>query len=464
MTVETYEKRLGGEKERAAIGGKVLGVSFSLLTDAFRERYRHLAVFAGDFDAPAAGAVWGLGEDETDETLGAFVRGSLIEGTDGRYKLHDLSRAFAASRLAEEEKTRGEVRHAEHYCGVLREADRLYEKGNEHVLAGLALFDRERHQIAAGQAWATEQLQLREEAARLASDYQTAGVQVLGLRQPPRQLINWLEAGREGARRTQDREAEGRHLGNLGIAYAKLGETRRAIEIYHQALAIAREIGDRRSEGNALGCLGLAYGDLGKFRRAIEYHEQYLAISREIGSQRGEGNALGNLGNAHRGLGETRRAIEYYEQQLIIAREIGDRRGEASVFGGLGLACADLGEIRRAVEYHEQHLAIDREIGDRLGEGVALGNLGLAYADLGETRCAIEHYEQQLAITREIGDRRGEGIASWNLGEAYEKLGELARAVEPMQFCVDFLQELNHPDAEKHAAELEAIRARLEGR
>ncbi|MEP7009228.1 MAG: tetratricopeptide repeat protein [Acidobacteriota bacterium] len=423
LSVEAFEKRLGREKERAAIGEKVLGLTYSLLPDAFQERYRQLSVFAGDFDAPAAGAVWELGEDETDETLGAFVRGSLLEGKDGRYKLHDLAQGFAASRLAEEEKAQGELRHAEHYCGVLNEANRHYEQGNEHILVGLALFDRERHQITAGQAWAANNLQTKEEAARLASWYPNAGFHFLLMRLLPGEYIEWLEMGQQGARRAEDRKLEGSHLGNLGVAYRNLSENRRAIEHYSQALAIFREIGDRRGEGGSLGNLGNAYYLLGETRAAIEFFEQHLVIAREIEDRRGEGNALGNLGNAFADLGETRRAIEFYEQQLAIANELGDRRGE----------------------------------------GNALGNLGLAYAAMGETQRAINHYKQYLAITREIGDRRGEGNASWNLGLAYEEQGELARAVELMQVCVDFEREIGHVDAEKHSAYVLAIRAGLAG-
>ena len=37
----------------------------------------------------------------------------------------------------------------------------------------------------------------------------------------------------------------------MGLAYADLGEVRKAIEYYNQALAIIREIGDRRGEGAA---------------------------------------------------------------------------------------------------------------------------------------------------------------------------------------------------------------------
>lgn len=38
---------------------------------------------------------------------------------------------------------------------------------------------------------------------------------------------------------------------DLGNAYRHLGETRRAIELFEQSLAIQRSIGDRRGEANS---------------------------------------------------------------------------------------------------------------------------------------------------------------------------------------------------------------------
>jgi tetratricopeptide (TPR) repeat protein len=174
-------------------------------------------------------------------------------------------------------------------------------------------------------------------------------------------------------------------------------------------LAIDREIGDRRGEGNALGNLGNAYACLGDASKAIEYHKQALAIDREIGDRRGEGADLGNLGNAYAALGDAHKAIEYHEQALPIFREIGDRRGEGNALDNLGNAYAAFGDARRAIEYYEQALPIFREIGDRRGEGNALDNLGNAYAAFGDAHRAIEYYEQALPIFREIGDKRGEG-------------------------------------------------------
>jgi tetratricopeptide (TPR) repeat protein len=89
-------------------------------------------------------------------------------------------------------------------------------------------------------------------------------------------------------------------------------------------LAIAREIGDRRGEGNALGNLGLAYYRLGQAERAIGFYEQHLAIAREIGDRRGEGTALGNLVVGYAALGQAERAIGLLEQALQIGQEIKD--------------------------------------------------------------------------------------------------------------------------------------------
>jgi len=159
-------------------------------------------------------------------------------------------------------------------------------------------------------------------------------------------------------------------------------------------LVVLREIGDRRGEGVLLGNLGIAYYALGDARRAIEFYEQALVIDRDAkhGDRRGEGADLGNLDLAYYALGDARKAIEFHEQALVIDRDAkhGDRRGEGADLGNLDLAYYALGDARKAIEFHEQALVIDRDAkhGDRRGEGADLGNLGSAYYSLGDARQA----------------------------------------------------------------------------
>jgi len=420
-----YARRLKEGKERLDSVEASLNLSYELLSEDHRRLWRLLAVFPGTFDTPAVAAVWQLESDHTTDVLGDLLRSSLAErdDKDGRYRLHDLARSFADQRLVGTEKEIARKRHAEHYLEVLRAADELYQKGGGSILQCLRLFDMEWGNIQEGQAWAARLLSEDDKAARICDDYPDVGIFLLRLRQNPQDQIRWRKPALAAARQRKDRIAEAVHLSNLGVAYRQLGEPRRAIELYEEALAISRELSNRLYEGQVLGNLGLAFADLGEHRHAIEFYEQDLAITREICNRRGEVQALGNLGIAFKNLGEPRRAIKCYEQGLPIAREIGDR----------------------------------------LSEGYILGNLGLAYAALGESSRAIEFYEQQLAITIEIGDRLGDANAKWNLGLEVEKEGDLVRAADLMQVRVAYLREIGHPEAEKHAAEVADIRARIAG-
>ncbi len=421
LSPRPYLLRLAARRERLEPVETALSLSYKLLSKKLKMRWCQLAMFPDTFDLEGVAAVWKV--KDTEPFLAELERNSLVELEEAskRYRLHDLVRSFVETRLGEAERPMARERHARHYVGVLRSADRLYLKGGEDLVRGLKLFDLEWRNIQAGYAFAATESSQSNAGAQLCNDYPRAGGFCLSLRQTPGEMITWLTPALAAAQRLSDRVAEGRHLGALGIAYSHLGEARRAIEFFEQCLAIARETGDRRSEGSALG----------------------------------------NLGNAYQLLGEPHRAFEFYEQVLAIAREFGDRRAEGHYLNNLGLAYTDLRDFQRAIDLFEQALAITREIGDREGEGSNLCNLGIAYENLEEPHQAIESYEQHLTIAREIGDRRGEAKSSWNLGSLLCEHDDPARAVGLMQVLVDFEREIGHPDAEAHTAQVEAIRARI---
>ncbi len=353
-----YLRRLGDAQQRLRLTGAdaSLGLSYDLLAPEQQNHWRALAVFPATYDRAAAAAVWELEPDPAQDMLSELVRYSLVDftstpalprakergagegapppspvgdvsdgggdGGGGRYRLHDLARLFADARLSDSERGEGGQRHAAHYKNVLAAADDLYLEGGDSLMRALALLDLEWPNIQTGQAWAAAHAESDGAAAQLCAGYPDAGAYCIALRLHPRERIRWLEAALRAARRRKDRAAEGRHLGNLGLAYADLGEPRRAIEFYEQALAIDREIGDRRGEGATLGNLGLAYADLGEARRAIEFYEQQLVIAREIGDRRGEGNALWNMSLALDKLGNRAQAVAYAEAALKIYEQI----------------------------------------------------------------------------------------------------------------------------------------------
>ena len=368
LTLDDYLRRLGDIQQRLQLTqvDATLTLSLNLLSADQQRQFCALAVFPDTFEPLGVAAVWDLDPDPAHDALDTLMGYSLVDWNEDtkRYRLHDLARDFAALQQINADRAVNQERHAEHYKSVLAAVNYLYLQGGEYISRAVALFDLEVENIQTGHTWAVAHAETHPTATRLSLDYPFAGAHVLDLRQHPQERIAWLET----------------------------------------AVTAARTLGDRLGEGTVLGNLGLAYADLGELPKAIDHHQQRLGIAREIGDRRGEGQALGNLGLAYAVLGEVPKAIDHYQQDLVIAREIGNRRGEGTVLGNLGLAYADLGEVPKAIDYYQQALAIACEIGDRRGEGQALGNLGLAYADLGEVPKAIDHYQQALAIFQQIQD------------------------------------------------------------
>ena len=475
LTPADYARRLADAKQRLSHLKEVdvaLNLSYEILSEEQRRLWRALSVFPQTFNDEAVAAVWEMGCDAAQDAIGDLMKWSLVEfsAENERYRLHDLARLFADIRLSEGEREATKLRHATHYCALLKNSHDLYHQGREDLLKGLSMFDVERVNIEAGQAWSKERSLEDSQALLLCIKYPISGKCVLIHRQHPRESISWFDLALIHARwlnhredeayaseflgkaysilgdsskakvclenalmifrETNNRSDEGDALNSLGEVCRVLGETRKAIVHYDQALAISRETGNRTIEGSALTALGDAYGVLGETREAIAHHDQALAIFRETDNRNGEGSALKALGGAYGVLGETRKAIAHYDQALAIFRETGNRNGKGLALTALGGAYEVLGETRKAIAHYDQALAIFRETGYQTGEAGALGSLGNAYADVGEIHKAIEFYELALVIFCETDSRCEEGSALCNLGIAYGQLGETHKAIE----------------------------------
>jgi tetratricopeptide (TPR) repeat protein len=320
---EVVERLWAGQAQQEPVEA-ALRLSYGLLDEDLQKHWRALAVFLGAFNRTAAASVWGVDSKRADVILGCLLRYGLIEcdAQTRRYHLHDRARECAEAWLGNRERVVAERRHALHYAWVLDMANEFYLQGGEGVLRGLALFDRERANVEAGQAWAATHARRDEETARLCSAYPGTGAYILDVRLRARELIRWLEAAADAAHQVGDRRGEGIHLGNTGNAYSDLGEAAVAIDYYEQALAIAQETGDRRNEGAWLGNMGDAYRSLGKVKVAIEHYERALDIARDIGDRRDQGNALSHLGLAYSARGDGKKAIQYTESALEIFQSI----------------------------------------------------------------------------------------------------------------------------------------------
>jgi tetratricopeptide (TPR) repeat protein len=367
-----YAAQLHDERERLKLIGKEgvdldveasFELSYARLQPDTARVFRQLAVFPASFDAEAEEVIC---QDTGHAHLSDLLRRNLVlyNTETARYRLHDLARLFADSRLSDDERDAVQERHAMHYFNVLGKADELYLGGGESLMRGLALFDSEWMNIQTGQLWVAGHASDNDAAARLCADYPDAGANLLQLRQHPRERISWLEKALSFAQKLNDQVGEQNILGNLGGAYSDIGEYQQAIKIFEQGLAIAQDNNNHSIKGQYLGSIGAAYIFLGEFQLAIEYVEQQLAMAQELQDKRKEVVALVNLGAAYGNLGELRRAINFFERSLLIARETGDLLNESKSLWNISVGLYKLDGSSQAIAYAEEALQIRELIGD----------------------------------------------------------------------------------------------------
>jgi tetratricopeptide (TPR) repeat protein len=193
-------------------------------------------------------------------------------------------------------------------------------------------------------------------------------------------------------------------VGNLGTAYYRMGQVRRATSCYQQALHLAREQKNRTSEGTWLGNLGGCLFDLGQMAGAVDYFTQALAISGEVADRKGEATAKGNLATCYAEIGQIAKSAELREQVLSIDREIGDREDEAFDLRILGSTYGKLGRFAEALQCCRDALAAAQHIGYRLVEADSHANMGELCVSQDNWVEAARDFEQAIEIADDIGN------------------------------------------------------------
>lgn len=416
-----------------------LSLSIAQLDPNTRQAWALLALCPAPFDPNAAAALWGQGSSPEDflpldpsstlERLRALRNRSLVsfDPDSARYHLHDLLRLAASRLLPSPDDHLAALRLAYHFLLLAQSAD-----SHQRYLD----LDPDWPHLRAALHFAADNLPPLLSQLTLALD------PYFSARGLARERAAW-------ARKAADASASlpalqphlPLHLAHLGQAHADLGNPQRAIEIYGQALPLARANHLPAAEAHLLTLLGQAYADLGDAHRAILFYHQALELSDQPQDRRAHAALLASLGHAHQLLGHPNHAIPFYQQALAIAREAHDQRTEANLLALLGQAHSSLADPHQAISCHKQALPLLRTIGDRQGETLALGLLGRAYADLSQFSRAIDTFEQALELALLTGDLRARALQLDNLGLAYAALNDPLRAAHHFRQALDLFQQ-----------------------
>lgn len=387
------------------------------------------------------------------------------------------------------------VRLARYYLSQLRIADTMYEKGRQSAEGGLSVFDRDWLHIKEFQAWTASHAEEDEAAASLSRDYAVRGVNVLGLRLPPRQHIEWLEVALKVAVAQHDTVSEMWCLYYIANANKRQGDYKAAIDFCNVSLALARMMDEElcvglniylkgeaeRMFGNldearslfeecleifqrlgyeaevamTYGGLGLIAWHAGDWTGARDYQARHLAIATDLGKDTQICDALLDLSLATWVLGDRPAAVEYLDRAIGLCRGIGYQRVLASALNTLGQYLQEEGRLDEARVRYEEAIAIARENGF-----LSVASFQLSLGDLlnltGQHAEALAQIEESTQLIREHGLRRtlGEGLVE--KARAHAALGQMAQADEALRESADIACELDNRVLKAHVI-IEAI-------
>lgn len=367
--------------------------------------------------------------------LPLLVDARLVEShAPGRFRLHDLLRAYAAERCRFDEP--------DAHAAWLRMLDFLVLAANDasstihNELVFLPQPDRDPSlpmlsfaaQVDAV-TWLEVELPnllavVREVAERgplvVASQLAIALHSCFSARM---QMAEWIEVSRlalEAAQRDDDPLSVGRNHLLLSDAYWNLCQLGRS-EI-HLEFAEASPIDEIRSIGmNHRGRLLLSVGRLSE---AIPVFEAGISLARSLGHGTGVVIETCLLGDVYweRGLLAEARSLQL--RGLANARSIGYRLGSRIALARLAQVLQALGSAREAMPLYEEALELARSVGHVYDEAITLMHLGSAWRDLGRYSDALACARSALEIATGESTLRTQAGAHHVVGSTLLLMGE----------------------------------------
>lgn len=217
------------------------------------------------------------------------------------------------------------------------------------------------------------------------------------------------------------------HL-ELGLIYEQQRDIQAAIAQWSAALTIYE--GERYfAQAARLYCdIGGARRFLGQGKRALKEYEQALMMLSSVDDWGTRGIVVSNAAIAYADIGDVESAEAFFEEAIEIAHRLQDSAAEATRLGNYGWFLLSSGRPQRALTTLERALTLSEQEGLALQVAVQKDNLGLVYGALGEHDMALAHHRDALERLHEAEYPHWHSIVRINLASTLIALGEIDEA------------------------------------
>ncbi|MFD8496832.1 ATP-binding protein [Amycolatopsis sp. NPDC059657] len=386
----------------------VFSWSYNVLSPAAARLFRLLGVHPGpDIDLLAAEALASDARQLLKELVTAHL---LAEHVPGRFRFHDLLRAYAAELAATEPDRRAAAeRMLDHYLNAADHADRQIQPVRPGYEEAMSWFAAEHDTLLAMVTFAADQ-GFAEYAWRLASACQ--------------------------------------------IFLRRVGRRHERVAVHRTALAASRKAGDQHGQATALRQLAQGLSRLSRFDEAKELLDEALELSLALKDESHLLHVHLAYCRVFEAQGQHQLALDHARAGWDLARHKTGGGNKAAALTAMGRQESMLGQFTEAAEHSAKALSLYAAMPDKEGEANVLKNIGELELRLGKLSEALVSFERSLALDRELGDRYWEAHALDCIGAVHAAGGDETRAKALWRQAFAIFTELRHPDAADVRAKL----------
>ena len=253
------------------------------------------------------------------------------------------------------------------------------------------------------------------------------------------------------AKELKSEEFEVKCLRQLSVTHLELNDTDKFFSLNKEALRIARKLNHKREEGMCLSNIGLYYDGIENYSQALRHYEEALRIARILGDLDDESWCLTNISLIYNGVGNYEKALEYQKKVLTIDKQ--QLKVEAYVaidLNNIGITyqkkalhSGNREDLFKALPYFKESLKIARKIKDVKTEIQALTNMGMVHIDLEGYPEALRYSLLGLKKAEKIQDQEESANLLVNIGIIYSKQEHYDRAIEYFRKAIDTASSIN---------------------
>lgn len=438
--------------------------SWNLLSPAEQEAFRRLSIMRGAFSREAAQVV---SQGSLRVLLGLANKSLLFAEGNGRFRLHELVRQYAAERLATDpaDAAATRARYEAYFTQLLVQEGRATQ-GPDQMTAMRTL---EREWVNVSSAWLgrmrSGDLAAVEEtvvpllsyfllrgnyqelfdllSAGLAAfdappeerDAQLLYLRLIALRAWASRYDWFSDRPRQYVTAAVDAITAQNALDEIGLVLGALAEMYswkvagpRSLELAGQALATVRAQGDPWQIATAVMFHTSPLWETGALEQGVEVLEEVIALYRQCDNPNGVAAALALQAMLLNAAGQQAAALVKYEESQALYEAQGNLAGLASNLSALASSLMSTGDYTDAMRNFQASRQAYAAAGERVLEANSLSWESITARQIGEVAYARRLREQAFAIYQEINDINGIAWSAWEFGEMARMEGRFDEA------------------------------------